>query len=70
MTTRDTRPLRSPRREDATAGQAERKPDPSAEWRLPSGQSLAEFALASGLLAREASEPVRNSARRRAPAKG
>jgi hypothetical protein len=35
---------------------------PPAEWRLPSGQSLAEFALASGLLARRLIEPRRKAA--------
>jgi hypothetical protein len=34
-------------------------------WRLPSGQTLAEFALRSGLLARRLMEPVRKSAARR-----
>jgi hypothetical protein len=33
-----------------------------AEWRLPSGRSLAEFALDSGLLARRLIEPRRKGA--------
>jgi len=37
----------------------------AAQWRLPSGQTLAEFALRSGLLARRLMEPVRKSAARR-----
>ncbi len=37
---------------------------PSARWRLPSGQPLAEFALRSGLLARRLLEPASKSAGR------
>jgi hypothetical protein len=39
-----------------------------ARWRLPSGQTLAEFALRSGLVARRLLEPVRRSAARRSRA--
>jgi hypothetical protein len=37
-------------------------PGPADEWRLPSGQSLAEFALESGLLARRLIAPRRKTA--------
>jgi hypothetical protein len=37
-------------------------PEHPDEWRLPSGQSLAEFALESGLLARRLIAPRRKSA--------
>jgi hypothetical protein len=35
---------------------------PPAEWRLPSGRSLAEFAMDSGLLARRLIGPRRKGA--------
>lgn len=37
-------------------------PESSAEWRLPSGRSLAEFAMDSGLLARRLIGPRRKGA--------
>jgi hypothetical protein len=47
------------------ADEVERMPLPT-EWRLPSGQSLAEFALSAGLPAKGVLAPVRKPARRRA----
>ncbi len=46
-------------------GAAARREKEAPRWRLPSGQTLAEFALRSGLLARRLMEPVRKSAARR-----
>ena len=43
---------------------AARKEKKAPRWRLPSGQTLAEFALRSGLLARRLMEPVSESAAR------
>jgi hypothetical protein len=62
MNTPETYPT-SPRRSDAIADEVEPKP-PSTEWRLPSGQSLAEFALSAGLPAKGIFAPVRKPARR------
>ena len=45
--------------------EAARREKNAPRWRLPSGQTLAEFALRSGLLARRLMEPVRRSAARR-----
>jgi hypothetical protein len=65
MNSRRTRPLSSPEPAAATAGETERTPPLPAEWRLPSGQSLVEFALTAGPPATECTEPVRKPARRR-----
>jgi len=43
---------------------AARQEEAAPRWRLPSGQTLAEFALRSGLLARRLMEPVKRSAAR------
>jgi hypothetical protein len=60
--------MRTARKKPAGAGTpgaaAESGPQPP-RWRLPSGQTLADFALRSGLLARRLMEPVRKSAGRR-----
>lgn len=62
MNTRETYPA-SPGQSDAIADEVEREPI-STEWRLPSGQSLAEFALSAGLPAKGIFAPVRKPARR------
>ena len=60
--------MRTARKKPTGAGTrvaaAESGPE-TPRWRLPSGQTLAEFALRSGLLARRLMEPVRKSAGRR-----
>jgi hypothetical protein len=60
--------MRIARKKPAGAGNlaaaAESRPE-TPRWRLPSGQTLAEFALRSGLLARRLMEPVRKGAARR-----
>ena len=49
---------------EARAAATESGPRP-LRWRLPSGQTLAEFALRSGLLALRLMEPARKSVARR-----
>jgi len=55
---------KKPAAEATRVAAAESGPE-SPRWRLPSGQTLAEFALRSGLLARRLMEPVKKGAARR-----
>jgi hypothetical protein len=61
--------MRTAKKRSASAGKrvapTESGPQPPTRWRLPSGQTLAEFALRSGLLARRLMEPARESVARR-----
>jgi hypothetical protein len=56
-----TEDRRFPRADGRTAEEHSRLESP-AEWRLPSGRSLAEFASDSGLLARRLIEPRKKGA--------
>ncbi len=66
MNSRGTPPLSSLDEAAATTAEPERTAPLPAEWRLPSGQSLVEFALAAGPPATESAQPAREPARRRA----
>ncbi len=55
---------KKPAGERTRVAAAESVPQPP-RWHLPSGQTLTEFALQSGLLARRLMEPGRKSAARR-----
>ena len=66
--------MKTPRKKPAGAGTRVAAAESGAEaaarekdaprWRLPSGQTLADFALRSGLLARRLMEPERKSSAR------
>ena len=70
MNSRGARPLSSPEEAAATTGETERTPPLPAEWRLPSGQSLVEFALTVESPATDSARPVRKPARRRGLKRG
>ena len=60
--------MKTPRKKPAGAGTRVAAAESGAEaprWRLPSGQTLADFALRSGLLARRLMQPARKSPARR-----
>jgi hypothetical protein len=65
MNSRGTRALSSPEQAVATTAEAERTAPLPAEWRLPSGQSLVEFALTAGPPATKSAQPDRKPARGR-----
>ncbi len=68
MTTARKKPASAGSRVAATGSGPEaaaRREKDAPRWRLPSGQTLAEFALRSGLLARRLMQPARKSPARR-----
>lgn len=67
MTTARKKPASAGSRVAATGSgpEAAGREKDAPRWRLPSGQTLAEFALRSGLLARRLMQPARKSPARR-----